>query len=304
MLDIIKIGDKGLGTRLNTSIFSRMGVEDRFEQVIRQTTKERIKEEEATIDIIDSQLSKANKETNDAAYKSHLDNLASEETVEDVVKPETINKTNQNNINSTNASINVENSTIADGAETIDSKDASDIVDNIKTNDAIDNLSNESQDEIKQLKKQIQEINEYVEQLKAELNNTKAKDLDIIKTKQSVIDKLEQTVQWYKDKLKTKANDEFVSNAAEANPTMTQKAVENISNSKLVKASKEAISKHKKMTVAAVGVGVLATFFRIFQSNRPVVNLDINEQEYERSQGSVYRNLGQYTMNTNIRSLY
>ena len=308
LLDIIKIGDKGLGTRLNTSIFSRMGVEDRFEQVIRQTTKERIKEEEATIDIIDSQLSEANKETNDAAYKRHLDNLASEETVEDVVKPETINKTNQNNINSTNASINVENSTIADGAETIDSKDASDIVDNIKTNDAIDNLSNESQDEIKQLKKQIQEINEYVEQLKAELKNTKAKDLDIIKTKQSVIDKLEQTVQWYKDKLKTKANDEFVSNAAEAtaeaNPTMTQKAVENISNSKLVKASKEAISKHKKMTVAAVGVGVLATFFRIFQSNRPVVNLDINEQEYERSQGSVYRNLGQYTMNTNIRSLY
>ena len=85
---------------------------------------------------------------------------------------------------------------------------------------------------------------------------------------------------------------------------MQQKVVENISNSKFVQASKETISKHKKMTVAAVGVGALAMFFRIFQSNRPVVNLDINEQEYERSQGSVYRNLGQYTMNTNIRSLY
>ena len=158
------------------------------------------------------------------------------------------------------------------------------------------------------MKQQLDDVLKQLEEAKKELEKVKSDDFNTLKTKQDQIDELNKLVEWYKNNSKTKANDEFISNAAEAtaeaNPTMQQKVVENISNSKFVQASKKVISEHKKMTIAAAGVGALAMFFRIFQSNRPVVNLDINEQEYERSQGSVYRNLGQYTMNTNIRSLY
>lgn len=66
---------------------------------------------------------------------------------------------------------------------------------------------------------------------------------------------------------------------------------------------KSIYNKHKKIVIGA-GVGVvLGTALSLFQRNRPVVDLDIDEEQYEKSQGSVYRNLGHYTINTNIRSI-
>ena len=81
----------------------------------------------------------------------------------------------------------------------------------------------------------------------------------------------------------------------------------NIKHSSVKNAAKEvqeALTKYKNIAFIGAGVGALVLFFRIFQSNRSVVELDINEEQYEKSQGSLYRSLGNYNINTNIRSFY
>lgn len=303
LLDTIKINDKGIGTRLNSLAFSLFG--KRFFDVINPKDYEQYKndlhnEVEDKFSVIDEMNSKAEAEK---MLKREFDATIISDNVENITSPDidnqTINNTAEDIASDIEKKANSVDETIQSTVESINED---------KVNKAIEELSEESQDEIKKMKQQLDDVLKQLEEAKKELEKVKNDDFNTLKTKQDQIDELNKLVEWYKNNSKTKANDEFVSNAAEAtaeaNPTMQQKVIENISNSKLAQTSKEFISKHKKMTVAAVGVGALAMFFRIFQSNRPVVNLDINEQEYERSQGSVYRNLGQYTMNTNIRSLY
>lgn len=67
--------------------------------------------------------------------------------------------------------------------------------------------------------------------------------------------------------------------------------------------AKKVYNNHKKFMIGAGVTAVLGTAFSLLQRNRPIVDVDIREEEYERSQGSVYRNLGTYTINTNIRSI-
>lgn len=303
LLDTIKINDKGVGTRLNSLVFSLFG--KRFFDVINPKDYEQYKDDlrnevEDKFSIVEEMDSKAKAEK---MLKKEFDATIASDNVENITSPDVdeqkINSAAENIASDIEKKANSVDETIQSTYESINED---------KVNKAIEELSEESQDEIKKMKQQLDDVLKQLEEAKKELEKVKNDDFNTLKTKQDQIDELNKLVEWYKKNSKTKANDEFVSKAAEAtaeaNPTMQQKVVENISNSKFVQASKEIISKHKKMTVAAVGVGALAMFFRIFQSNRPVVNLDINEQEYERSQGSVYRNLGQYTMNTNIRSLY
>ena len=64
------------------------------------------------------------------------------------------------------------------------------------------------------------------------------------------------------------------------------------------------LSKNKKMLTIGGTVAALGLFFRIFQSNRSVVELDINQKQYEETKGSLYRSLGNYNINTNIRGFY
>ena len=72
----------------------------------------------------------------------------------------------------------------------------------------------------------------------------------------------------------------------------------------IAKKAKDDVLKHRTGLTIAGAALILGSFFKIFQSNRPVVNLDINDRQYEKSKGSIYRDLNRYTINTNIRELY
>lgn len=80
------------------------------------------------------------------------------------------------------------------------------------------------------------------------------------------------------------------------------KIVEETAN--IAKKAKDDVLKHRTGLTIAGAALILGSFFKIFQSNRPVVNLDINDRQYEQSKGSIYRDLNRYTINTNIRELY
>lgn len=151
-------------------------------------------------------------------------------------------------------------------------------------------------------------LEEEISALKAELENLKRtykSSMDKNKELQSKIETLEQRIQKAKfeyTKLKNLKNDavQKIQEVSQKGKAFTRRTIENATSEEVAKK----ISKYKGKIAIAGGAVALLSFFRIFQKSRPVVNLDINEQEYERSQGSIYRNLGQYTMNTNIRSLY
>lgn len=151
-------------------------------------------------------------------------------------------------------------------------------------------------------------LEEEISTLKAELENLKKtykSSMDKNKELQSKIETLEQRIQKAKfeyTKLKNLKNDavQKIQEVSQRGKAFTRRTIENATSEEVA----QKISKYKGKIAIAGGAIALLSFFRIFQKSRPVVNLDINEQEYERSQGSIYRNLGQYTMNTNIRSLY
>ncbi|MGL5719157.1 hypothetical protein [Cetobacterium sp.] len=63
-------------------------------------------------------------------------------------------------------------------------------------------------------------------------------------------------------------------------------------------------SSHKKGLMIGGGLAILGTFLRIFQSNRSVVKLNINEEEYQDEKMPLQRQFGGYEINTNIRSFY
>ena len=67
--------------------------------------------------------------------------------------------------------------------------------------------------------------------------------------------------------------------------------------------AKKVYNNHKKFMIGAGITAILGTALSLVQKNRPIVDVDIRDEEYERANGSVYRNLGSYTINTNIRSI-
>lgn len=181
----------------------------------------------------------------------------------------------------------------------------------------------ESEEQLKNIKKHVFDVNKKLKDAEeTNKNNANKYKEEINKIKKEASENISKLKSQYENKISnlnaqiSKLSEENANNsrrsamtklakkAVDSTKTFTANASETVSNHKVFKATTEFASQHKKALAIAGGAAVLAGFFRIFQSNRPVVNLDINEQEYERSQGSVYRNLGQYTMNTNIRSLY
>lgn len=171
-----------------------------------------------------------------------------------------------------------------------------------KAQEQINNLINSHAKEKEEL---INKNNKEIEKVKEELKN----NFKVLKEKYKVrVKELKAEIAQLKsENRKAKSESRTIRaarNVINSTETYAERTAAYVSNSDAAKAVKSFSSKHKQGLMIAGGVATLATFFRIFQSNRPVVNLDISEKEYERSQGSLYRNLGQYTINTNIRSLY
>ena len=186
---------------------------------------------------------------------------------------------------------------------------------------------------VSEISNNTQEIDNPAEKIvKATMNNNATHvqaEIEENSNLNKTIDNIEEAVSKIKNKFEsakaeTEKLNETIKRLSEENATL-QQTVQNLKNQQ--KASKFAgdyinrvkddikiktktitnnpnVAKYKNKALLGLGIGALAMFFRIFQKNRSVVNLDINEDEYERSQGSIYRNLGQYNMNTNIRSLY
>lgn len=194
-----------------------------------------------------------------------------------------------------------------------------DEIEDIANNRQIEEASSEIKNEIKNLKKQLDEaleeikiISKQKEDIINELKDKNAQEASqkvLLESKDKQLLDLNQKVAELKEQVRKlnggqgKVLERIQKRASEITTNITKKA-KTYTNSDLANAAKKQISNHKTGLAVAAGTVVLASFFRIFQKSRPVVNLDINEQEYEHSQGSLYRNLGQYTMNTNIRSLY
>lgn len=143
-----------------------------------------------------------------------------------------------------------------------------------------DNTIDELREKIKSYEKRLKELQEK--------NISDSNEINALKQQ---ISSMEEQA---KDSIKTN-----ISNKAKQ---ATSKIVDGASET--YDKAKKQISKHKSGFMVASALVALGTFFRIFQSNRAVVNLDINEKQYEKSQGSIYRDLNRYTINTNIRELY
>lgn len=160
---------------------------------------------------------------------------------------------------------------------------------NVKFNSAADESAKKdpNEDLIDELKEKIKS---YEKRLK-ELQDKNVADTNEINSLKQQIAAMEEQVS--------------TANSTNASSKMKQGAKTVVEEtSKLAKKTKDEAMKHKKGLMIAGAAVILGTFFKIFQSNRPVVNLDINEKQYEKSQGSIYRDLNQYTINTNIRELY
>lgn len=117
------------------------------------------------------------------------------------------------------------------------------------------------------------------------------------------------------DSVKTDAIDKTLDNEQAAKITAEEMEIDANNNAKktadLVTKQNEAtfnmydIIKRNKKVLSAAGAGIiLGSAFSIFQKNRTVISLDIDEEQYDPKDGSVIRNIGNYDINTNIRSFY
>ncbi|MGL5963070.1 MAG: hypothetical protein ACRCZ2_01530 [Fusobacteriaceae bacterium] len=73
--------------------------------------------------------------------------------------------------------------------------------------------------------------------------------------------------------------------------------------SKVGENAKKVYNNNSKVAIGAAASVVLGTVFSMLQGSRPIVDVDIRQQEYEKQNGSVYQNLGSYGINTNIRGI-
>lgn len=90
--------------------------------------------------------------------------------------------------------------------------------------------------------------------------------------------------------------------------TATSEMMKTVANSESVSAMKNRLKnadgKYKLGAIVGAGALVIGGFIKMINQNRTVIDLDLHEKAMEKEKGSLYRNLGQYTMNTNIRDFY
>jgi hypothetical protein len=68
--------------------------------------------------------------------------------------------------------------------------------------------------------------------------------------------------------------------------------------------AKKALDSNQKKVGIGLAAVILGGAFRLFQKSRPVVDVTLNEQQYEDSPGTLYRDLGSdYEINTNVRGI-
>lgn len=282
LLEIIKNAPKSIGTRFNSLLFTKMSLSNDTK------TAQEIYDEKIAEVGVETPIESNTPKINPSVKNEVLDVIEKENNT--VVPDEPVESIS----NSVEKTVDNSNQTVEEVINTVEDT----------TTPKIEDITNEAVEEISKLKDDISKISKESESLKTDKETLNR----IIEAKQNEINELKERVEFLK-KEATKAQKEAdtiskIKNRYKDVKTFTQNTAKNVSNSDLANKAKAQISKHKTKVVAGVGVAVLASFFRIFQKSRPVVNLDINEQEYERSQGSIYRNLGQYTINTNIRELY
>lgn len=152
---------------------------------------------------------------------------------------------------------------------------------------------------IEELKQQILDKENIIKELKQEITNKKNKgkwNKDVIELKK-VIKALEQENKEMKKKFteQKKLSEYYKKLSNDLNGVGSPEALNK---------GKKFLKQHKKKLAIAGGIAVIGTFVRMFQKSRSVVELDINDEQYERSKGSLYRELGNYNINTNIRTFH
>lgn len=165
-------------------------------------------------------------------------------------------------------------------------------IDEIEAN-AQNKLDN-AQKEIEQLKNKLEKANSKINELKNSLSETISKKTEEVSQGSKKILDLQKHIKDLEEQI------EQFSKATNKTSLSPEQVAEATSETKIA----QGLSKHKKMLMYGGAAAALGLFFRIFQSNRSVVELDINQEQYEETKGSIYRTLGNYNINTNIRSFY
>lgn len=187
-------------------------------------------------------------------------------------------------------------------------------------NNHIDNSS------LKNIEEQYQK---YINELKALVDENKDKQFTSDDFKKAT-SSLEDEIKRLKDIINSKTDQikelesQFTStkNSYQENLNNTIKQMENLKESiKIASENKKAqfidssfadnlqgvkkfASNNKLAFTVGGGLAVIGMFLRIFQSNRSVVKLNINEEEYQNEKMPLQRQFGGYEINTNIRSFY
>ncbi|EHO19563.1 hypothetical protein HMPREF9466_01494 [Fusobacterium necrophorum subsp. funduliforme 1_1_36S] len=110
--------------------------------------------------------------------------------------------------------------------------------------------------------------------------------------KNSTASKVIEEVATNKSSSETAENMQKVAEAAQSTAQSIKKNVKNLSD------------RYGMAATLGFGAVVLGGFFKLINQNRTVIDLDLQEQQMEKEKGSLYRNLGQYHINTNIRDFY
>lgn len=110
--------------------------------------------------------------------------------------------------------------------------------------------------------------------------------------KNSTASKVIEEVTTNKSSSETAENMQKAAEAAQSTAQSMKKNVKNLSD------------RYGMAATLGFGAVVLGGFFKLINQNRTVIDLDLQEQQMEKEKGSLYRNLGQYHINTNIRDFY
>ncbi|KYL05343.1 methyl-accepting chemotaxis protein [Fusobacterium necrophorum] len=110
--------------------------------------------------------------------------------------------------------------------------------------------------------------------------------------KKSSASKVVEEVTTNKNATETVENIQKAAESAQSTAQSIKKNVKNVSN------------RYGMAATLGFGAVILGGFFKLINQNRTVIDLDLQEQQLEKEKGSLYRNLGQYYMNTNIRDFY
>ena len=155
---------------------------------------------------------------------------------------------------------------------------------------------------IEEAGKNIEILKNKLEKQQAKYQEVREKLSEIIKNKDDEITAVSKKILELNEQIESLKKENVALLSAAQKTTKNKAASETIVNA--TTEITNSLKKHKKMLTIGGSIAALGLFFRIFQSNRSVVELDINQEQYEKTKGSLYRTLGNYNINTNIRSFY